>query len=141
MPLYVAVGLSLVLGVGSVMAYYALDAESRALVSGFQLWTLVFFVLVMIAIMLSVAVGYVRADQGGLTFRNGPRKHRLPWEAVAGIRFEPGDPWPYVLLDVEFAGDDHDRMMLMGIQGSDGAHAKRQVDELRAAVAHFKSGR
>lgn len=135
LPLIVAVGLSTVLFGGAVAAYLSLDEASRALVTGFQLWTLIFFVLFMMGVMLSVAVGYVRADDSGLTFRNGLRRHHLPWEAVAGIRYRPGDPWPFVLLDVEFAGDDHDRLMLLGIQSSDGAHAARQVADLRAVVA------
>ncbi len=135
----VAAGFSLVLVVGSVVAYLALDAQSRALVSGFQLWTLIFFVVFMVALMLSVAVGYVRADASGLTFRNGLRRHHLPWAAVAGIRYQPGDPWPYVLLDVEFAGDHHDRLMLLGIQSSDGAYAGQQVERLRQVVAAYKA--
>ncbi len=138
-PILVAVGLSLVLTLGAVAAYFALDEESRALVTGFQLYTLIFFVLFMDAVMLSVAIGYVRADRSGLTFRNGFRKHHLPWAAVAAIRYQPGDAWPFVLLDVEFEGDDHDRMMMMGIQSSDGAHAQRQVEVLREKVAAFKA--
>ncbi len=138
-PAIVAVGLSLVLTLGAAAAYYALDAPSRALVSGFQLWTLIFFVVFMDAIMLAVAVGYVKADASGLTFRNGFRKHHLPWEAVTGIRYQSGDPWPYVLLNVEFAGDDHDRIMMLGIQSSDGAYAERQVARLRQVVAHHQA--
>lgn len=138
-PVIVATGLSLVLVVGSVAAYLALDAESRALVSGFQLWTLIFFVFVMVAVMMSVAIGYVKVDDTGLTFRNGFRRHHLPWEAVAAIRYNHGDPWPYVLLDVEFTGEDHDRLMMIGIQSSDGAYAVRQVERLRAAVAAYKA--
>ena len=76
----------------------------------------------------------VDADEGGLTVVNGYRTHRLEWNQVVAVTLRPGNPW--ALLDLS----DGTTRSAMGIQGSDGRLAQRQVRQLRALVeAHSGS--
>lgn len=131
--------LAAVLTVGALVGWFTMPPSTRALFSAFQIVTLIVFVLVMDFVMLSVTTGYVRADESGLTFRNALRTHVLPWSTVGSIRFEPGMPWPSVMLADDFATDERDHYMLMGIQTSDGRHAVAQVERLRAAIAAWQA--
>lgn len=83
--------LSAVLLVFTVVGWVALPAETRDLFTPPQLITLTLFVLVMIGFMMSVGLSVVRADDTGLTFRNGLRTHHLDWPQVAGFRFTEND--------------------------------------------------
>ncbi len=132
-PRWVALGFSVVLVLGSLVGFFALEPTIRARFTAFQLVTLVVFVAVMVVMMCAIGYGYVAVQPTGLRFRNGLRTHRLPFEAVDGFRFEPGDPWPRLLVSSEFA-TNHEVYQLMGIQGSDGAYAQRQYQELVDAV-------
>jgi hypothetical protein len=76
----------------------------------------------------------VDADAEGLTVVNGYRTHRLDWGQVVTVTLRPGNPW--AVLDLS----DGTTRSAMGIQGSDGARARRQARELRALVdAHSAS--
>ena len=70
----------------------------------------------------------VDADESGLTVVNGYRTHRLDWGQVVAVTLRPGNPW--ALLDLT----DGTTRSAMGIQGSDGRLAQRQVRQLRALV-------
>ncbi|HSN12671.1 MAG TPA: PH domain-containing protein [Propionibacteriaceae bacterium] len=133
-PRWAAVGFSLVLVVGSVLTAIALGPDVRARFTAFQVVTLLVFLVVMIVFMCALGFSTVRVLPSGLWFRNGLRTHELPWSDVGEIRFGSGAPWPLVVLRGASAGGDHDTMMLMGIQGSDGAYARAQCDALREAV-------
>jgi hypothetical protein len=76
----------------------------------------------------------VEADDQGLQVVNGYRRHRLQWAQVLAVRMLPGNPW--VSLDLA----DGTTLSALGIQGSDGARAQRQVRQLRALIdAHSAS--
>ncbi len=134
-PRYAAIGFSAVLVVGAVVAFVALGPEVRARFTLFQVFTLVLFLAVMVTIMAAIGFSYVRVDPDGLRYRNGLRTHVLPWSDVGEILFEPGNPWPRVVLQGASAEGDHDLVPLMGIQGSDHAYAFAQYDALREAIA------
>lgn len=119
---------SLSLMAASVLGWTMLPAEIRAKFSDAQVATLALFVLVMVGVMLSLGLCLVRADDTGLFVRNGVRTHRVPWSEIVGIRFRQGDPWAYALLP------DDERMLLMGIQRTDGESAQQAVAELRARL-------
>jgi hypothetical protein len=70
----------------------------------------------------------VDADDDGLVVVNGYRSHRLQWAQVVAVRMLPGNPW--VTLDLA----DGTNLSALGIQGSDGARAQRQVRALRALI-------
>lgn len=122
-----AIGLSVVLLVATWLGWQALPPEIQVLFTGFQLGTLVLFVLVMLAMMLGIGLSNVRVDEAGLLVRNGLRRHRIEWRQVEGFRFTPHDPWAYVLLE-----DDPGSRALFAVQRVDGERARGFVAELTA---------
>lgn len=124
-----SIGWSGVLIFASIFGWYALPESIRVLFTPIQIWTLIFFVFVMIFIMFTMALSWVRADADGLKVRNGLRTHRLGWDAVRGIRYRTGDPWAFAELD------DDERLMLLGIMRVDGPRADDLVEKLRAMRA------
>jgi hypothetical protein len=91
--------------------------------------------LTVLALGLGIgAVGYalarcrVRAEAGGLTVVNGYVTRRFAWEEVVDVTLRPGNPW--AVLDLA----DGTSQSALGIQGSDGTRAQRQVRELRLLV-------
>lgn len=122
-----AIGLSVVLLVAVWFGWQALPPDIQELFTGFQLGTLVLFVLVMLAMMLGIGLSNVRVDEAGLLVRNGLRRHRIGWQQIEGFRFTAHDPWAYVLL-----GDDPGNRGLIAVQRVDGARARRFVAELTA---------
>ena len=126
--LLTAVLLSAVLLAFSVLGWLAMPVATRDLFTAPQLITLALFILVMIGFMMSVGLSVVRADDTGLTFRNGLRTHHLDWQQVAGFRFTENDPWAYVLTD-----GDPDQRPLLGLQRTDRARAEDAFAALDAA--------
>ena len=119
--------LSGVLVAAALLGWVTLPANIQALFTVPQLLTLAFFVAVMIAIMMSVGLSYLKADASGLDFRNGLRRHHLDWEQVQGLRFTENDPWAYALL-----AEDVQRPLL-GIQRTDREAAEADFERLVAA--------
>jgi hypothetical protein len=100
----------------------------------FQKLTVLVMVLGAFVIGHALSRCRVDADEGGLTVVNGYRTHRLEWNQVVAVTLRPGNPW--ALLDLS----DGTTRSAMGIQGSDGRLAQRQVRQLRALVeAHSGS--
>jgi hypothetical protein len=124
-----------VLVVGAVLASIALGPDVRSRFTVLQVTTLLVFLLVTITFMCALGFSTVRVQPDGLWFRNGLRTHQLPWSDVGEFRFGFGAPWPVVVLKGINAEGDHDKVMLMGIQGSDKAYAHAQYEALLAAVA------
>lgn len=122
-----AIGLSIVLVFAAWLGWRALPSNIQELFTGFQLGTLVLFILVMLAMMLGIGLSNVRVDEGGLQVRNGLRRHRFEWRQIEGFRFTPHDPWAYVLLV-----DDPGSRPLVAVQRVDGERARSFVAELTA---------
>ncbi|MFT3875198.1 MAG: PH domain-containing protein [Propioniciclava sp.] len=122
---------TIVLGGGAVFGWFALPANVRVLFTELQVATLAFFVLVMLSIVWSLALGYVKAGPDGLLFRNGLRTRHLPWSEVVGVRYNRADHWAFVELS-----DDSDRPLL-GIQRSDGPLADEMFAQLDAVVTKY----
>lgn len=132
------VGWSLsVLFVGfTVGGWFAFPASIRALVTPFQLATLITILVALIAMILIATASSVTADADGLRVRNGLRTHAIGWDRVHKIILRKGDPWALALLrpadGSPFEVDlDAERLMLMGIQAHDGDRARQAVAELR----------
>lgn len=121
-----AILLSLIIVGSAVFGWYALPPDIRSLFTGFQVVTLLAILGGLVAVMLWLASSFVRADEQGLTFRNGPRRHVVPWSEVRGIQYDHSDSWAHVLVDGE-----QERWPLLGIQRNDGARAKQAVEDLR----------
>lgn len=124
---------TIVMGGAAVFGWFMLPANIRTLFTAFQVWTLVFFVAVMLGIVWAVAMGYVKAGPQGMKFRNLFTTHELDWSQVASVRFSPADHWAFVEL-----ADTSDRPVL-GIMRSDGRVAQEQFDQLNAVATKYLS--
>lgn len=122
-----AIGLSVVLLFAAWLGWNALPPDLQELFTGFQLGTLVLFVLVMLGMMLGIGLSNVRVDDEGLQVRNGLSSRRITWPEIEGFRFSPHDPWAYVLLT-----DDPGRRPLIAVQRVDGDRARQFIAELTA---------
>lgn len=71
----------------------------------------------------------VRADEDGLLVANILAKRRLAWAEVVSLRLVEGDPW--LVFDLS----DGSTLPAMGVQGSEGAYARRQAADLASLVA------
>ena len=90
----------------------------------FELVTLAFTLLTILAILHGIGRSYVRVDDDGLEVLNGYRRRRIPWGVMRGISMNRGAPWPTLVLH------DDERVMLFAIQGSDGDAASEAVQDL-----------
>ncbi len=82
-----------------------------------------------VAFLQRLAGVRVDADDDGVTVVNILRRRRLEWAQVVAVRLPPADPW--LILDLS----DGTSLAAMGVQGSDGAYARRQAQELAQLVA------
>lgn len=89
------------------------------------LWAVIAVVLVLLH---GVGRSLVRADDDGVEVVNGYRRHRVPWSDIKGFAMGQGAPWPTLVTN------DDDRIMLFGIQGTDGAYARDAVAYLRGRL-------
>ncbi|GAA1541634.1 PH domain-containing protein [Nocardioides humi] len=105
------------------------DPETKAAVNDLEKATVIFFILLGLALLNGLARSRVIAREDGLTVVNGYRTRRLAWSEVGTVRMPQGAPWPHLEQ-----GED-DRISLLGIHSSDGARAATAVRELRAVVA------
>ena len=76
----------------------------------------------------SPARSRVEARLQGLRLVNGYRVHDYEWSQVLSVTLKPGSPW--AVMDLS----DGTSVSAIGIQGSDGPRAVRQVKQLRALV-------
>jgi hypothetical protein len=84
--------------------------------------------------MAAMVCGYaltrsrVDARTEGVVVVNGFKRRDYEWSEILSITLRPGSPW--AVLDLS----DGTSVPAMGIQGSDGARATRQVRQLRGLV-------
>jgi len=71
----------------------------------------------------------VVADDAGVTVVNVVTSRRLEWAEVVGVRLLRDDPW--MMLDLA----DGEAMAAMGVQRSDGDHARAQATRFARMVA------
>lgn len=109
--------------------WVSFDDQTRAAVNDLEKATVIFFILIGLALLNALARSRVVAREDGLTVVNGYRTRRFAWSEVGTVRFPQGAPWPHLDL-----GDD-ERVSLLGIHASDGARAATAIRELRAVVA------
>ena len=120
----------------AAVGWYGLPSTVRAMFTFSQLLTLLVILASILFVIGVIASSYVQADSNGLRLRNGLRTHVIPWSRVHKILLRRGDPWAFVLLRPTdgrpFEVDlDADKQMLMGIIATEGAAARRAVEELR----------
>jgi hypothetical protein len=117
----------LLFGVGGVI-WISFPSDVREAFTVFQRITVLGMGLGALVIGHALARCRIDADHDGLLVVNGYRSHRLQWPQVLHVRMLPGNPW--VTLDLA----DGTTLSALGIQGSDGARAQRQVRTLRRLI-------
>ncbi len=127
-----------------VGGWFAFPASVRALVTPFQLVTLISILVALIAMIMIATASSVTADADGLQIRNGLRLHKIGWDRMHKIILRQGDPWALLLLRPSdgspFEVDlDAERLMVMGIQAHDGDRARKAVAEIRRLRAEHQS--
>lgn len=121
---------SIVLMIASMYGWFAVGAEIRSRVTGLQLGTLIFFVLMIVAIMLSIGYSRLWANPDGVTVRNMFRVRAFPLTEILGVRFRDGDPWAYLLLR-DPNSDEPKRYPILAIQSLERGGATTKVLRLR----------
>ena len=127
-PRVVGVAVTAALVAVVAVGWFGFDEETRAEFTLFQRLTLVFFGLIYLALMLGLLRSRAVAYADRLVVVNGYRRHVYDWPQVVAARLPPGAPW--VTLDLA----DGETMSVLGIQGSDGARARRALRELRSFI-------
>ncbi len=114
--------------------WIAFGPQTRARFTAFQLATILALGLAAAACGYALSRSRVDAREDGLRVVNGYKSRSFEWTEVVAVSLKPGSPW--VTLDLS----DGTTVSAMGIQGSDGARATRQVRLLRALVeAHSRT--
>jgi len=130
-PLGVRIMLSLLavllLGVIGFVAI-ALPPQARAQFTPFQVITLLLFLAAALFGIYGLMRCRVRATDLGVEVVNVFRRRRFEWAQILQVTHRRGDPW--AVLDL----DDGTTVVVMAIQGSDGARARTAVRELAALV-------
>ena len=112
-----------------VAVWIGIGDQTRGQFTTFQRGTLVLMVLLLFTTWNALVRSRVTARPGGLTVINGYRKRSYEWSQVIGVSLRRGAPWG--TLDLS----DGTTISLIGVQGSDGARARKAVREIRASIA------
>src|SRR5690349_5712984 len=126
--MFAAGGFAVMLLVTVVAVWLTLPQDARDGFTPLQRGTVAVMLLAAGVVGHAMARCRVDADDDGLTVVNGYRTHRLEWGQVVAVTLRPGNPW--AVLDLS----DGTTCSAMGIQGSDGARARRQASQLRDLV-------
>jgi hypothetical protein len=119
------------LGVTAVVMWFAFTPHIRAEFTWYQVATIIVLGLMFYAAGYALARSRLVARQEGLTIVNGYKTRRFDWNEVLAVTLRQGSPW--AVLDLS----DGTSVPAMGIQGSDGRRAARQVAEVRALIDHL----
>ena len=112
----------------TVVIWFAFPPSIRAKFTPFQIGTVIFLGLGFAALGWGMARSRVEARLQGLRLVTGYRVHDYEWSQVLAVTLKPGSPW--AVMDLS----DGTSVSAIGIQGSDGPRAVRQVKQLRALV-------
>ena len=133
-PRLAAVGFGGLL-VGSFAAlWFTFPPETRDQFSVLQRATVIFFILVGVALLYALARSRVSATDAGVVVVNGYRKRTFEWAELVAVRMPRGAPWP--TADVA----DGTAVSLLGIQSSDGPRAQVAVREINALLDERAGG-
>jgi hypothetical protein len=108
--------------------WWALGPEDRAKFTAFQIGTLIFVGLGILAVYYAVVRCRVTAGEDGLVVVNGYRRHDFAWAQIVAVSMPSGAPW--VSLDLA----DGTTIAALGIQAADGRRARAAVAQLRTLV-------
>ena len=109
--------------------FFAVPREGVDAWGVLDLTGLVVVALAIVTVLHLVGAVRIEAREEGLTVVNVLRRRRLEWAEVVGVRLPPAEPW--LILDLS----DGTALPAMAVQGSDGAYAREQAQELARLVA------
>lgn len=112
----------------TLVMWFSLPPEIRAQFTPLQIGTILALGLMLYAGGFALARSRLVARESGLTVVNGYRTRRFEWNEILAVSLRTGGPWAEIDLS------DGTTVAAMGIQGSDGPRAQRQVREVRALV-------
>ncbi len=111
-----------------VVAWRTFDPAVRAAITPAERVTLVALGLGTVVALHALMRCKVQATDDRLIVVNGYRRRELAWPEVLAVSLPSGAPW--ATLDLA----DGTALSAMGIQGSDGASARRAVRQLRTLL-------
>jgi hypothetical protein len=112
----------------TLVMWFAFPPHIRAQFNAFEVFTIIGLGLMFYAAGYALARSRVVAREDGLTVVNGYKTRRFEWNEVLAVSLRNGSPWAMIDLS------DGTSVPAMGIQGSDGPRATRQVRQVRALV-------
>ncbi|CAN5311733.1 PH domain-containing protein [soil metagenome] len=112
----------------TAVIWFTFPQSIRDQFTAFQRGTVIALGLGFLALGWGLARSRVEARDSGLNVVNGYRSRTFEWNEVLAVTLRAGSPW--AVLDLS----DGTTVSAIGIQGSDGARATRQVRELRSLV-------
>jgi hypothetical protein len=118
-----------------VAVWLALPERAQESFTWAQRGTVAFMLLCAAVVAHAMSRCRIDVDESGLTVVNGYRTRHYDWDDVVGVTMRPGDPWAVLDLANGLGRS------AMGIQGSDGVRARRQVRELRTLVEQHATHR
>ena len=129
--------LSVVLVGGFIALWVGMGPLARSQWTWPQFVTIVIFLLVLVAAMMSVGLSLLRVGPGGVTVRNALITRHYTWDRVDDFVMNPGDPW--VNLQLSDASDDGAARMVLAVQRAEGDAAEDRLALLQAMVRRYKS--
>lgn len=130
--------LSILLLVFFLGLWFLLEAEIRAMFTAPQVGTLVFFMVVMWAIMLGVGTSRLVATDEGIRVRNWLVSRSFAWDEIEGISFGSGDSWPYLHLRPTGDHPEGRTHMVLGIQRAEGPEALVRAREVATLIRQHR---
>ena len=112
----------------TLVMWFAFPPRIRAQFNPLEVITIIGLGLMFYAAGYALARSRVVAREDGLTVVNGYKTRRFEWNEVLAVSLRNGSPWAMIDLS------DGTTVPAMGIQGSDGPRATRQVRQVRALV-------
>ena len=122
----------IVLGFGlfliCAISWITFGEETRDKFTIFQRLTVLSLGLLVAAALYALLRSRAEAHRERLVVVNGYKRREFVWAEVVAVHLPPGAPW--ATLDLA----DGSTVPVMGIQGSDGARARRAVRDLRSLL-------
>ncbi len=129
-----AVAFSVVFVIGSLVGWFGLPPDIRALFQPLQILTLLGILAVIFGLLWFLACSSVRADADGIAVRNAWQRKNLAWSDVDRVVLRPGDPWAVAVLHERNAEGEPRTILLFGLQGSEGRPTRDAVDLLNEQI-------
>ncbi len=128
--------LSVILVGGSAGLWMAMGPLAQSEWTWPQILTIVFFLVVIVAVIMGIGLSKVSVGPDGVTIRNAVMVNHYAWDQVDDFVMAPGDSWVHLqLVDDEEDGAAH---MVLAVQRAEGDRAEEHLAQLRAMVRRYK---